>query len=262
MQRFNLAIALVGLATFFAVAGSRDFVFRCSTPGVDTYADGEQVVEGECYALVHTEKGATFQGFRADGLARDPESSYVALAGALARNGRCSPTIFQVLEENAAARTNGVWELFLLDTRVASGKPAGMTADGRLRRVNAWRRVNGRILAKRVGITSSDSFEELAADASPERLAGGTGVPPADAPMPRITDICVEGGTVKLKVADTVPYLTYDVKEATLRGLEREAALVAREPKDGRADDTITLEVVPRKDAGSTRPRFFKVVRR
>lgn len=263
MQKLNLTIVLTGLVAFSAVAGSQDFLFKCSTSGVDTYADGTRVVDGECYALVYTEKGGTFQGFQADGRARDSMMSYVALAGTVARNGRCPPTLFQVLEENAAARTNGVWELFLLDTRAASGKPAGMSADGRLQRVNAWRRVNGRILAKRGTLTAPGAFEEVAADASPARLMGGTGVPPVDAPKPRITGIRVEGGTVKLTVADTVPYMTYDVKgAATPRGWGRDALRMAREPKDGRADGTITLEVVPRKDADATQARFFKVVRR
>lgn len=238
-------------------------VFVGSTRGGDTYLDGTPVVDGECYALVYTEKGATFQGFLADGRARDPVASYVALAGALARNGRCPPTLFQVLEENAATRTNGVWELFLLDTRAANGKPAGITADGRLRRVNAWRRVNGRIHAKRGALTSPGAFEEVVADTSPTRLAGGMGVPPVDAPKPRITSICVEGDTVKLTVADTVPYMTYDVKgAATPLDMDHDTFQIAREPKDGRTDGTITIEVDSRKDADATQARFFKVVRR
>ena len=128
-------------------AGVGDLALVCSTRGGDTYSDGTPVVDGECYALVHTAEGATFQGFTADGRALNPVQSYVALAADLAEGGRCPPTLFQVLEANAESRTNGVWELFLLDTRGADGKPAGVDAKGALRRVNAWRRVPGEIRA-------------------------------------------------------------------------------------------------------------------
>ena len=250
----------VGLAGM-VLAGAKDLVFTCSTRGVDVYADGTPVADGECYALVYTEKGTTFQGFTADGRAQNPTNSYVALAASLAEGGRCPPTLFQVLEANAAVRTNGVWELFLLDTRAADGKPAGMDAEGRLRRVNAWSRVAGRIRAKRGSLTSTGAFEEVAADTSARRLEGGAGAIPADAPKPRITGIRVVDGTVKLTVADTVPYLTYDVDGAAApHDFGRRSRRVARRPQDGRAGKAIEMEVPVEKGAGDV--RFFKVVRK
>ena len=187
----------------------------------------------------------------------------MALAAGLAEGGRCPPTLFQVLAANAEGREDGTWELFLLDTRGADGKPAGMGADGTLRRVNAWRRVNGRIRATRGSVSASGAFEEVAADVSADRLAGGAGAVPADAPRPRITAIQVVDGQVKLTVADTVPYLTYDVDGAAApQGLGRHSRRVARRARDGRSDGEITFEVAPQDLAGADGARFFRIVRK
>lgn len=262
LHGFFCAFVAVGLAGM-VLAGAKDLVFTCSTHGGDAYADGTPVADGECYALVYTEKGTTFQGFTADGRALNPKASYVALAASLAKGGRCPTTLFQVLEANAATRTNGVWELFLVDTRAADGKPAGMGADGRLGRVNAWRRVPGRICAKRGSLMSTGAFEEVAADDSADRLEGGAGAVPAETPRPRITGIRVVDGAVKLTVADTVPYLTYDVDGAVApHDFGRRSRRMARQPRDGRAGGEITLEVAPQEIAGAGSARFFKVIRK
>lgn len=262
VRGFVCAVAAV-LLTGMALAGAGDLALVCSTRGGDVYSDGTPVVDGECYALVHTVEGATFRGFTADGRALDPSRSYVALAAGLAEGGRCPPTLFQVLEANAEGRADGTWELFLLDTRGADGRPAGVDGNGALRRVNAWSRVKGRIRAKRGSASPSGTFEELAADASADRLAGGAGAVPADAPRPRITGIRVVDGQVKLTVADTVPYLTYDVDgAATPQGLGRRSRRVARRARDGRADGEITFEVAPADLAGADGARFFRIVRK
>ena len=57
------------LLSCVASAGMDDKVLRFSTPGIDRYADGSAVVDGECYALVWSPKGQTFAGFNADGTA-------------------------------------------------------------------------------------------------------------------------------------------------------------------------------------------------
>ena len=266
IQKENLrrlcALVVAALAGM-VLAGAGDLTLVCSTRGGDTYSDGTPVVDGECYALVHTAAGATFQGFMADGCARDPARSYVALAGGLAEGGRCPPTLFQVLEENATTRTNGLWELFLLDTRGAGGRPMGMNANGRLQRVNAWRRVNGKVRVRQGSMTDGGVLETVPADTSADRLAGGEGELPAGAPRPRITGIQVVDGQVKLTVADTVPYLTYDVDgAATPQGLGRQSRRLARQARDGRAGGEITLEVAPTALQGTDGARFFKVVRK
>lgn len=257
---------VVGLILTLGLIGSAladDLLLTGSTRGGDTYEDGTPVADGECYALVHTTADATFRGFTADGRALDPSKSYVALAAPLAEGGRCPPTLFQVLEENARGREGGKWELFLLDTRTADGTPAGADAEGRPRRVNAWRRVKDKIRAKSGSLTSGETVETVA-DTSADRLAGAAGAVPADAPQPRITAIRVlEEGKVELSVADTVPYLTYDVDgAATPHEIGRRSRRVARRARDGRAGGEITLEVEPTELDGAEGARFFRVVRK
>lgn len=261
LNRYKI-INFVAVLLLLGTASAGDLLLTCSTRGGDTYADGAPVADGECYALVHTADGATFRGFTADGRAVDPAKSYVALAAPLAEGGRCPPTLFQVLEENAKGREGGKWELFLVDTRGADGKPAGVDGNGALRRVNAWSRVKGRIRAKSGSLTSGASVE-TAADMSAERLAGGAGAVPADAPQPRIAGIRVVDGQVELTVADTVPYLTYDVDgAATPHDFGRKSRRMARKARDGRAGGVITLEVEPAALAGADGARFFRVVRK
>ena len=255
--------AVAVLWSGMVLAGAGDLVLIGSTRGGDTYSDGTPVADGECYALVHTVPGAMFQGFSADGKALDPARSYVALAAGLAEKGRCPTTLFQVREADAAGREDGLWELFLLDTRGADGRPAGMDGNGRLRRVNAWHRVKGRIRAKRGGLMSPGAFEEVAVDDSSARLGGGVGKLPTEVPQPRITGIRVVDGVVRLTVADTVPYLTYDVAgTATPDDSGWRSRRMARRPQDGRAGGEIVLEVEQRAVDGTEGARFFKVVRK
>lgn len=262
LVRHQSIILIVFSGAIFSVSAG-DLLLTCSTPKGDTYEDGTPVSDGECYALVHTAEGATFQGFTADGRAIDPAKSYVALAAGLAKGGRCPPTLSQVLEANAATRTNGVWELFLLDTRAADGQPSGMDANGRLTRVNAWRRVNGRIRAKRGPLVSASAFEEVPADTSAAQLPSGVGVLPANAPQPRITGIRMVDGGVELTVSDTVPYLTYDIDGAAkLQDFGRRSRRVARRAQDGRANGVIRFEVPSYENADAGEARFFKVVRK
>ena len=264
MKCLMALIVLLASASVMADAND-DRVFTCSTQGTDRYADGTAVKDGECYALVYTEKGCTFQGFNADGTARNPEQSYVALAAPLAKNHRCPPTLFQVLGRNAASRTSGTWEVFLLDTRTRDGLPSGLDAEGRIRRINAWSRVRGRIRSKKGGVGSSEKYEDLAEDDSADRLKGGASAVPPTAPQPRITGIKVVGDKVELTVADTVPYLTYDVEGAHephhFNPRFRRTRRVARRPQDGRANAPITMEVDAHAATSEGTARFYKIVR-
>ena len=50
-----------------AMAAMQDMVVRFSTPGIDRYADGSVVADGECYAHAWSPNGSVFAGFNADG---------------------------------------------------------------------------------------------------------------------------------------------------------------------------------------------------
>ena len=85
--------------------------------------------------------------------------------------------------------------MFLVDTRNAEGEPTGLDAQGRVQRVNGWRRVEGRVRGAKGGNSSMANFADLLQDTSAGRLESGASVLPPDAPLPRITDIKVVDGT-------------------------------------------------------------------
>ena len=98
----NKYIALIGAllcATLFGAAD--DMVLSFSTPGVDRYADGRRVKDGESYALVWTAEGAEFKGLTS---ACEPvaETDRIVMVAPLAKGGKCPVTVLEI--EGAAIR--------------------------------------------------------------------------------------------------------------------------------------------------------------
>ncbi len=244
-----------------AVAAIDDKVVRFSTDGYDCYADGMPVADGECYALVWSPKGKSFSGFNADGTAAS-QSDRVVLVGALAENGKCRDSVFQVPAEEYDELKSGNWAVCLVDTRTADGVPAGVGDGSRPLRVNRWGIVSGGVEVADAGSArlSLASGVRRAAKAAPAFGACAdtpSAVPPTLMP-PRITAMDVSEGVVRLAVSDTVPYLTYTVSSSSTPApggfsLDKYADRV-----DG-ADDS-KGEIVIETDAhgGS---RFFKITR-
>ena len=84
----QLMLAGLVLITGLAFAdGADDTLITFSTNGAepDCYADGQPVMDGECYALVWSKDGV-FEGLKADGSAIDPEDR-ILLVAPMARNG-------------------------------------------------------------------------------------------------------------------------------------------------------------------------------
>ena len=264
--QWTMALVYTMLWSATAFAGLGDKILRFSTPGPDRYADGTVVADGECYALVWSPAGATFSGFNADGT---PVSSNdrVVLAGALAQDGKCRDSLFQIPAAEYAELEGGEWTVCLVDTRNLAGMPTG-TQNGKPLRVNRWGIISGG-----VEITSAASARprllasgELTSSQAASGATGGTrsvasgaranilsAVPPNLAP-PRITAIEVGGGEVWLAVEGTVPYLDYTI-------------ISGEKPSDLKTD--YFSEVVEGDDGGeiaigtvqSVKRRFFKVKR-
>ena len=132
-----LASAMLLAANGFA-AGADDALITFSTNGAepDRYADGEVVLDGECYALVWSRDGV-FEGINVDGTTVDP-ADQVVLVAAVAQNGHRPEVVFQISAERAEALAEGKYGVVLLDTRVKRGEkvvPCG-TSNGRLALVN------------------------------------------------------------------------------------------------------------------------------
>ena len=251
MKKF-LAV-LLGIVGTMALAADDEVFACCATHGPDYYSDGDLVAEGECYALVYTNPGAVFAGFRADGSLADPATSEVVMVLPMAKGGRCRQTLCVVPRTFANRRRTGVWELFLLDTRTAAGAPAGVDADGQLRRVNSWGRTDASISFTTSAYSTQAAKQMAVLQESFATMANVPSTLPEDVRTPRIAGISVDGDRVSLEVADTEPYLTYDVAGADR--LDREMAEgAAVRKRDGVADGKMVIE------ADGAQARFFKVV--
>ena len=87
----SIGCAVMAMGAF---AAADDVLISFSTPGQDKYADGNPVLDGECYALVWT-KGAQFGGINTDGTCVNAGDAIVLLAP-LAKNGKCPPVVFEI----------------------------------------------------------------------------------------------------------------------------------------------------------------------
>ena len=128
MNRFVLTAfgLLIGAAAF---AGMDNVVIAFSTQGPDKYADGAQVVDGECYALVWTPTGVTFAGIDSTGAAVAP--SKVVLKAPVAKGGKCPDVLFEVDSDYAKANyPGGTWGVYLLDTRKFKTNAEGIILKG------------------------------------------------------------------------------------------------------------------------------------
>ena len=137
MKRLMTMLGVAGLAVA-SFAAVDDTLISFSTPGPDKYADGTDVLPGEVYALVWSADGQ-FDGIKADGTTVDPADKVVLLAG-VAKQGAngtyCPPLLYQVDADLAATLANGVYAVYLLDTRVTAADGAvavgGVDENGKL----------------------------------------------------------------------------------------------------------------------------------
>lgn len=246
-------ISMVALATtLVATAASEDSLLTFSTPGPDTYLDGSPVLDGECYALIWTKKGVTFEGINADGSLVNPTNNLLVLAAPVARNARCPKVAYQIPKATVDACANGTFAVYLLDTRVALGD--GTARIGGVDEAGAVRNVNGFGAAGTSVTGASSGTVKLSAAPAPTTITSVSTVP-AHAPQPEIKGIKLIGGNVYVTVAKTVPYLQYDLSAgATPAVADRRNAASA--PVNGSTEEDVVL-VAPADEKG----KFFRVMR-
>ena len=244
-------------ASVWAFGAANDVVLTFSSKGPDIYADGTQVLDRECYALVWIPNGSTGFAIAADGTEVDSAQGKIVLTLPVAKDGRCPTIAFQLGASVADKYTNGEWALYLLDTRkvAANGKVtlAGV-ANGRAMAVNAAGLVtSGSVKAKNTRNDSAPASLEAGASSASAAVASAV---PADAPKPQIKGIKVEGDYVYVTVANTAPYLQYNLTAGdTPSTISEERA--AETPVNGSADEDIILVTPVNKNGGG----FFRVER-
>ena len=253
MMKKSMVAVFAGLVSAAAFAGINNVLVTFSTVGPDFYADGSQVRDGECYALVWTPSGSAFAGINADGTAAG--DSKVVIAAPVAKDGKCPAVTFQVDEDYAAANyPGGTWGVYLLDTRKFAADADGVIIKGE----------DGKPVVESVGgstvngygavATLSDS-KMVSASASGSVNAATASTAPASAANLKINDIRFVGDNVYLYVTGSLSCLQYALQTG-----DKPNELVA--PADGKAqygkDDGEMIIVTPKKPGA----QFFKVNRK
>lgn len=234
----TLVAGLVGLLAAATFAGKDNVVVTFCTQGLDTYADGSTVLDGETYALVWTPDGETFKGIDAKGDAVKP--SVVALKAPVAKDGKCPFIKFEIDEEHAKKNfKGGIWGVYLLDTRTfdkapgADGQPVATDTLGSA--VNGYGAV----------ATASTATQFVSANAA----ATTADVAPADKGEVKIRDIKLIGDKVFIYVSGTVSSAAYAVAE----GATPDALTTQKAEVGNTAGDMIIVR--PQQPGGA----FFKV---
>lgn len=238
--------AVAALAAGLAVAAQNDALISFSTRGPDKYADNEDVMEGESYALVFLPKGSSGAVFAADGTVTGGE---IVLVAPVAKKGRCPKVLFEVDAEKVKTRySKGTWAVYLLDTR-SWGDDGVARVTGKLTSVNAADLVVGSSVK-----LSDGSIADFGVDTA-SKASTATAVPSGVA-APQITGIRVEGANVFVTAKGTVPFLQYDLSVGDAPDAVSESGNSPRAGA-GSADEEVTF-VVPAKPGAS----FFKVGRK
>jgi len=249
----KLVIAVSAIASAFALTAAEEYAsVSFQTTGPDKYADGETVLDGECYALVWTADGV-FEGLNVDGTCVDPADE-VVVALPWAKDGAFPATQFNIATDTKYV-ASGELAIYLLDTRKfvdGEAKVSGVNAEGKLVFVNASSKVDEAVTVSVAG--SAPSAKAAASGAVEGAVASAL---PADVPAPKVTGldfVKVNGADyVKLTVADTVGFANYAVQGGDSVAADGE---VGKDAKTGGAE-SITLLYPKTADAN-----FFKVIRK
>lgn len=248
MIKILSVIGAVLMAGHVAAAGTDQTILTFSTSGADRYCDGSVVADGECYALVFTKSGSVFAGFKADGSLVNPADDLLVAVAPLAVDGHCKRTAFIIDSNYYKKHSDDKKAVYLLDTRCAGGRPAGLV-NGRLVRVRNYSAVPDMSLnvrqVQKTAATSASGYR-------PSPLVANKHSDMTGVPRPQITKVWIDGENMYVNVAKTVSNVTYGLKGGQV--VNALNAGVESEEVDGAATATETITMsVPLKDASFVR---------
>ena len=210
MKKLMTMVGAVGLA-FAATAGIDDALLSFSTVGPDKYADGTDVLPGECYALVWSTDGQ-FDGLKADGTTVDPADK-VVLVAPVAKQGAngtyCPPILYQVDQAFAEAHKAGQYAVYILDTRVKATD--GTWAVGGVDENGALKTVNGYDAVSEGTTAAAESKKTVATTA----IGGASVATFAQVDAPLITAIKPNGTKITISTSGLSPVVNYKVVTGT-----------------------------------------------
>ena len=253
MKKSVIAVfaGLMSAAVFAAINDT--VIVSFSTPGPDRYADGVEVLDGECYALVWTRDNAEFAGINADGTAVGDDNKVVLIAP-IASGHRCPNANFQIDGTYASQFSGGKWSVYLLDTRrypTVKDAEGNDVIDKTGTPTVGGKTVNG---YGAVATLSGDNKMSSGAASGAVSVTTGSAAPTAASNL-KVNDIKFVGDNVYIYVTGSLSCLQYELKS----GSEPDALSA---PADGKAqygtgDDNMVI-ITPKKPGA----QFFKVNRK
>jgi hypothetical protein len=241
-----LCVTLAGSLFGVDLKGKRTLTF--STPGVDRYADGTQVLDNEKYALIYMTSAATnFGGFYMDGTLVNTNQNQLLCKLPVAKDGRCPEQQVQFDGSLIKKGPGGKYVVVLLDTRAPDTATTGTLGD----LVMGWSEpVQSSVAESTTGgpnsITTTDAVN-----------SGNVPLLPPDVTAPVITGINVATDKVTVSVENASPKAYYalsstdDIKKNKGQWVKTEFA----NRKKGDASGKVELEY-PVSEGG----KFFQVV--
>lgn len=174
------------------------------TQGPDRYSDGTTVLDGECYALVHSSDGV-FDGFTANGECVDSDDTVVMVAP-VAKDGRCPLVLFQIPSSKVDTMPKSRYSVCLLDTREIEGgvvKPRG-AKDGKPDLVNGYGEVTASLKLEKQAV--GNRVKESVRDGLGQK-AGNVAVSAPDTRQPKIKSVQIDGDEVSIIVENLEGYM-------------------------------------------------------
>ena len=232
-------MALAAVAAMSGFAAQNDLLVTLSAKEALTYKNNEKV-NNEVVALVWTPAGATFGGFLANGSLKDADSK--VLARIVVKDGLFETTTFQIDADLAEQMklTQGAFSLYLLDTRDASGKTVVDNGATDLAQATIPVNYTAKILEGSADASAGGIATSIESDgtASGKIVAEGqTELPVEEATLaPIIKSVKVEGDKFKVTIEKAVPYMKYDLIDASSKESIGDSA------KSGVVTETVTLE--------------------
>ena len=232
-------MALAAVAAMSGFAAQNDLLVTLSAKEKLTYKNKE-AVNNEVVALVWTPAGATFGGFLANGSLKDANSE--VLARIVVKDGLFETTTFQIDAELAERMklSQGAFSLYLLDTRDASGKTVVENGATDLAQATIPVNYTAKILEGSADGSAGGIATSIESDgtASGKIVAEGQTELPVDITelTPIIKSAKVEGDKFKVTIEKAVPYMKYDLIDASSKESIGDSA------KSGVVTETVTLE--------------------
>lgn len=240
MKKLIAAVALFGSVCAFGAID--DTTVIVGSKGPDKYADGTQALVGECYALVWSQN--EFGGFNADGSLVNPEDVVFVILPRADENGACKTFGYDV--PRSIVEKGGRISLWLLDTRIY-----GQDGTAKPCEVKGWDTKSVPVVASAAKVqaeiqVSAPGAKSISGAAAGEAVATAV---PADVPQPKITSFKIEDGYAIIEVANTVPFISYDLASGDKPGALEKGKAVHPVSGAATAGDTITL-IKPVKEGG------------